>query len=114
MMKSSLSIAFALAAATLALASSQSSAQFLPPGGPPRPPIGPGPGFPGQFPPPPPPRFYPPPVYVEPQPYYREDVVGDICYTSRGECQLDYSLPVGSGCRCFIPGFGRKRGTVGQ
>lgn len=106
-MKLSLSFAIALAAATLILPSGQSYAQLLPP------PVAPGP--------PPPPPVEPGPLFVPPPPlpvyrhYYRRQVVyGDICYTSRGDCDLNYSRRVGSLCRCYIPGFGPKRGRVGQ
>lgn len=35
---------------------------------------------------------------------------GDTCVTSRGSCGA--SAPRGSRCRCFIEGFGPKRGNV--
>jgi hypothetical protein len=48
------------------------------------------------------------------QEYYsprRRVVLGEICETSRGACQIRPS-PEGSRCRCNIPGFGPKRGAV--
>jgi hypothetical protein len=36
---------------------------------------------------------------------------GQICATSRGACYVR-PVPVGSRCRCEIPGFGLKRGSV--
>lgn len=88
------------------------------------------------------PRFYPAPQYL-PQPFpgpggypanrgyrdprYYEDEedyrprrrnssrrdLGQVCVTSRGNCDLGALVPIGSGCRCQIPGFGRKAGQVG-
>ena len=84
-----------------------SLAQFPPPGLPPPPPgLLPPPPFPGAAPPPPP--------YYQRRPAVRPAVLGDVCYTRRGDCDLDDPRPVGFDCRCFIPGFGTKRGTVGQ
>ena len=78
---------------------------------------------------PPPPVYGPPPVYSErpyerrrydydedrryrPRPYYQPRAqVGYTCSTSRGACDIG-GAPVGTGCRCFIPGFGRKGGSV--
>lgn len=34
-----------------------------------------------------------------------------ICVTSRGNCSAGYA-PMGAGCYCNIPGFGRKAGNV--
>lgn len=34
-----------------------------------------------------------------------------ICVTSRGNCSAGYA-PMGAGCYCEIPGFGRKAGNV--
>ena len=78
-----------------------SLAQFPPPG------LLPPPPFPGAPPPPPPP-------YYQPRRVVRPPALGDVCYTRRGDCDLDDPRPVGFDCRCFIPGFGTKRGTVGQ
>lgn len=36
---------------------------------------------------------------------------GDTCVTSRGSCEVN-PVPLGSRCRCFIEGFGPKRGNV--
>jgi hypothetical protein len=81
------------------------------------------------------PRFHPAPQYY-PQPYpgpryyeedyrprrpvqrqqhyspYRQQAVGSVCVTSRGECGVGQIVPIGTGCKCQIPGFGRKRGHV--
>jgi hypothetical protein len=37
--------------------------------------------------------------------------LGRFCETGRGSCYTR-PVPVGSGCRCDIPGFGLKRGIV--
>ena len=37
--------------------------------------------------------------------------IGYTCSTSRGACDIG-GAPVGTGCRCSIPGFGRKGGSV--
>jgi hypothetical protein len=52
------------------------------------------------------------PRFRDDRPRYREraDVSG-VCVTSRGNCRIVPSR-VGSACRCDIPGFGRKRGSV--
>ena len=78
------------------------------------------------FPGPPQPYYPPPPVYSErpyypdgdgdrryrPRPYYQPRAeIGYTCSTSRSACDID-GAPVGTGCRCFIPGFGRKGGSV--
>ena len=44
----------------------------------------------------------------------RRGAYGNACYTTRGSCSLEYSAPVNSQCRCFIPGFGKKHGSVYQ
>ncbi|MGL5446010.1 MAG: hypothetical protein ACRDBL_01720 [Rhabdaerophilum sp.] len=44
--------------------------------------------------------------------YSRRDL-GQVCVTSRGNCDVGALVPIGSGCRCHIPGFGRKAGQVG-
>ncbi len=69
----------------------------------------------------PPQRYYEPrPRYVEPGwgggwrggGYYQQPVIyGNICITSRGNCRTQ-PLPNGAPCRCFIPGFGPKRGNI--
>lgn len=85
------------------------------------------------------PRYYPAPQYLpEPVPgtggysprprYYEEDYRprrrpyaeygyerrggGSVCVTSRGECSVGRYVPIGTGCKCNIPGFGQKRGHV--
>lgn len=76
-----------------------------------------------------PPRYYPAPQY-SPQPYNpyyqqpaydpyaqprrprRQAAMGSVCVTSRGECTVGRYVPLGTGCKCQIPGFGRKRGQV--
>ncbi len=45
------------------------------------------------------------------QPRYRPQVIGNVCYTSRGSCQTR-PAPEQSSCACNIPGFGLKRGGV--
>lgn len=37
---------------------------------------------------------------------------GSVCVTSRGECSVGRYVPIGTGCKCQIPGFGQKRGHV--
>lgn len=69
-------------------------------------------------------QYYPPPPYgggyyrpPPPPPYYgggyygRPARLGQSCVTSRGSCYA-YPSPIGSPCRCYIPGFGKKRGAV--
>jgi hypothetical protein len=68
----------------------------------------------GYFPPPPPPpgwgHYHGGPWYYPP---YRPRVTfSDVCITSRGTCDLGRPLRSGTPCRCFIPGFGPKRGQV--
>ncbi|MGO4405765.1 hypothetical protein AB4Z10_16060 [Bosea sp. RAF48] len=65
--------------------------------------------------PPPPPYGYdrppPPPYgYGYDRPRYRQRY-NNICVTSRGDCPTP-PLPSGTGCSCYIPGFGNKRGAV--
>lgn len=75
---------------------------------------------------PPPPRYREerPPFYDEdgPRPYYerprygydrpyRPRRFGDMCVTGRGDCQAPPS-PIGAPCRCYIEGFGTKRGII--
>ena len=63
---------------------------------------------------PPPPRYdrrdYERRDYGYERPYYRQRY-GNLCVTSRGDCSTP-PLPRGSGCGCYIPGFGNKRGIV--
>lgn len=64
--------------------------------------------------PPPPPYGYdrpppPPPPYGYDRPRPRR--FGDMCVTSRGECETRPS-PINAPCRCYIEGFGEKRGAV--
>jgi hypothetical protein len=77
-------------------------------------------------------QFWPPPApepdeyaqpryryrYEQPRYRYRDDEqryyrrraeAGYTCATSRGSCDIG-GQPIGSICRCFIPGFGPKRG----
>lgn len=42
----------------------------------------------------------------------RRAAMGSVCVTSRGECDTGTFVPLGSGCRCRIPGFGSKGGYV--
>lgn len=42
----------------------------------------------------------------------RRAAVGSVCVTSRGSCDIGGYIPLGSGCRCRIPGFGSKGGYV--
>jgi hypothetical protein len=64
----------------------------------------------------PPPGYYnrppPPPAYGRPPPPRYGSNMGMGCVTSRGTCSTDRPVPIGTGCRCMIPGFGRKRGAV--
>ena len=78
-----------------------------------------GAAFAQYYPPaPPPPGFLPPPPGYRPAPppgYYRPprgQGVGYTCATSRGYCDLPGPRPLNSRCRCYIPGFGEKRGAV--
>ena len=50
------------------------------------------------------------PRYGYDRPYGGGRRFGDTCVTSRGSCEV--SAPRGSPCRCFIEGFGPKRGNV--
>lgn len=64
----------------------------------------------------PPPGYYrggPPPGYDDG--YYRPRrrvAAGNVCVTSRGACEHGQYYPIGSGCVCFIPGVGKKRGAI--
>lgn len=60
--------------------------------------------------PPPPPYGYDRPRYDE-RPGYRARRFGEMCVTSRGGCRTRPS-PINSSCRCYIEGFGEKRGAV--
>ena len=62
---------------------------------------------------------YPQPGWRRHRPRYEEDPyyqpraqIGYSCWTKRGTCDLTDGRPVNSGCRCYIPGFGPKRGYV--
>lgn len=74
--------------------------------------------YPGPYAPPPPPAYdpyYRPRGYYPPPPAYgyRQRVrFGEYCETGRGGCYIGRPVPVGSRCRCDIPGFGLKRGVV--
>lgn len=75
------------------------------------------------YPYPPPREYYGPRDYYEPRRppprrwddggYYRPQPViyGNLCVTSRGNCRTQ-PLPNNASCRCFIPGFGPKRGNI--
>jgi hypothetical protein len=57
-------------------------------------------------------RHGPGPGYYDggpPRGYYRR--IGNVCVTSRGSCAWS-PAPIGISCRCHIPGFGKKRGSV--
>jgi hypothetical protein len=58
---------------------------------------------------PPPPYGYDRPRYGYERPYRRR--FGDVCLTSRGSCAAD-PAPRNSPCRCYIEGFGMKRGAI--
>lgn len=45
-----------------------------------------------------------------PQPRQR---AGSVCVTARGNCDAGFRAPRNTPCRCFIPGFGEKRGAIG-
>ena len=71
----------------------------------------------GYYAPPPPPGYDPygrPYGYRPPPPPYGYGYrapLGRFCETGRGSCYTR-PVPVGSACRCDIPGFGLKRGIV--
>lgn len=72
----------------------------------------------GYYAPPPPPPLYDPygrPYGYRPPPppygYGYRAPLGRFCETGRGSCYTR-PVPVGSACRCDIPGFGLKRGIV--
>ena len=107
------SLAKAALASALLLAAVPASAQFFP--------FPPGGGYYPQQQPYYQPQYQPqyqpddqPDYYPQQRPRYRQRQVqyGNACYTSRGTCYLNQTAPVSSICRCFIPGFGKKRGAV--
>ena len=51
------------------------------------------------------------PRYEDPYDQPRAQI-GYTCWTRRGTCDLNDGRPVSSVCKCFIPGFGPKRGYV--
>lgn len=87
-------VTLAVAAASVLLASVPAGAQYYEPYGRP----------------PPPPYGYERPGYDRPPPY-RARRFGDYCETGRGACPIR-PQPIGSSCRCYIDGFGEKRGIV--
>lgn len=58
----------------------------------------------------PPPYGYDRPRYGYDRPYGRRRF-GDTCVTSRGTCEAG-PAPRNSPCRCYIEGFGPKRGNI--
>lgn len=57
----------------------------------------------------PPPYGYGRPRYGYDRPYRQR--FGDVCVTSRGSCAAA-PAPANSPCRCYIEGFGMKRGAI--
>lgn len=57
-----------------------------------------------------PPPDYDRPRYGYDRPYARQRF-GDTCVTSRGSCEAG-PAPRNSPCRCYIEGFGPKRGNI--
>ncbi|MDP4004253.1 hypothetical protein [Methylobacterium sp. NEAU K] len=56
----------------------------------------------------------PPPDYDDDRPRYgRPRRGGDICVTARGDCPTRPG-PYNAPCDCEIPGFGFKRGQIGE
>ncbi|ALA17929.1 hypothetical protein AL346_11540 [Chelatococcus sp. CO-6] len=47
------------------------------------------------------------------RPRPRGERYGSVCVTSRGQCNAGFRAPRNTPCRCFIPGFGEKRGAIG-
>ncbi|MBM3082849.1 hypothetical protein IMF23_05280 [Chelatococcus daeguensis] len=47
------------------------------------------------------------------RPRPRGERYGSVCVTSRGNCNAGFRAPRNTPCRCFIPGFGEKRGAIG-
>ncbi|HEY0270005.1 MAG TPA: hypothetical protein VGC10_03340 [Sphingomonas sp.] len=60
---------------------------------------------------PPPPYGYDRPPPPRDAYYRREREFGRMCVTSRGTCEAAPG-PIGISCRCNIPGFGKKRGSI--
>jgi hypothetical protein len=60
-----------------------------------------------------PPRSYDPYGSYTPRRNYRRARIGSVCVTSRGNCDAGDAFPVNTPCRCYIPGFGAKRGAIG-
>jgi hypothetical protein len=62
-------------------------------------------------------RRRPPPPYSYRERYdyprSRRARLGSVCITSRGNCDVGGAVPLNAPCRCYIPGFGPKRGNVG-
>ncbi len=68
-------------------------------------------------------QYYDPPPYRRAPRYYddggpppggyyrRERHLGEVCVTSRGNCPTSPG-PIGIRCRCDIPGFGKKHGSI--
>ncbi|CAN1500148.1 hypothetical protein MCEMSEM23_00463 [Rhabdaerophilaceae bacterium] len=53
------------------------------------------------------------PGYYQPDYGYQRRVrLGSVCVTSRGACPTGQPVPIGTGCGCRIPNFGKKRGEV--
>jgi hypothetical protein len=50
-------------------------------------------------------------TYYSPRPRYRQVQLGSVCVTSRGSCESS-AAPIQAKCRCYIPGFGPKRGNI--
>lgn len=107
-------VTLAVAAASVLLASVPAGAQYYEPYGRPPPPRydydRPPPRDWRYDRPPPPPYGYERPGYDRPPPY-RARRFGDYCETGRGACPIR-PQPIGSSCRCYIDGFGEKRGIV--
>lgn len=111
---------FALAAIAASILISSPPALAQPYGwGPPRYEEGWGPRRPPPPPPPPPPPG--PPGWGRggwdrgwgPPPPRGGERFGSVCVTSRGNCNAGFRAPRNTPCRCFIPGFGEKRGAIG-
>ena len=93
----------AIAGGCLLAAAAPASAQYYEPYGRPPPPYG------YERRPPPPDGYYRRPG--PPEGYQRERRFGQVCVTSRGTCGTRPG-PIGISCRCDIPGFGPKRGSI--
>lgn len=62
-------------------------------------------------------RQPPPQEYYEQEEYrprYRRVQYGTVCITARGACPAGRPVPINTSCSCNIPGFGLKRGAVGE